>query len=102
MTQRELARHLGVTVRSVQNYESGAVTPYKHLRRIELLTRRRSGWILAADETDNALAASVAELHKALELHQALLSSHLSELQRQTQIMREQREARERRSRSAN
>ena len=50
LTQRELADGLGVTVRSVQLYESGSVIPYKHLRRIELLTQTRPGWILGEDK----------------------------------------------------
>jgi len=31
LTQRDLADQLGITTRSVQNYESGAIVPWRHL-----------------------------------------------------------------------
>lgn len=34
LTQQELADELGVTRRSVQGYEAGAVAPYRHLERL--------------------------------------------------------------------
>jgi DNA-binding XRE family transcriptional regulator len=34
LTQEELAERLGVTRRSVQGYEAGAVAPYRHLERL--------------------------------------------------------------------
>jgi DNA-binding XRE family transcriptional regulator len=34
LTQQELAEELGVTRRSVQGYEAGAVAPYRHLERL--------------------------------------------------------------------
>jgi transcriptional regulator with XRE-family HTH domain len=41
LTQRELAARLGVTPRSIQNYEAGIAIPYKHLRRIEAARKSR-------------------------------------------------------------
>ena len=37
LTQEELAERLGVTRRSVQGYEAGAVAPYRHLDRLAQL-----------------------------------------------------------------
>jgi transcriptional regulator with XRE-family HTH domain len=91
MTQRELADALGVTTRSIQHYEAGAVIPYKHMRRLELLTRTRPGWILA--ETDES-RESVALEHvwEVLERHRQLMIRHLEEMQRHTERLREFRE----------
>jgi transcriptional regulator with XRE-family HTH domain len=93
LTQRELAKQLGVTTRSIQNYESGAVVPYKHLRRIETLGRKRAGWLLAGDADDESLATTLEALHGALERHHSLLLEHLETLRRQTELLREQRQA---------
>ena len=96
LTQRELAAELGVTPRSVQNYESGAVVPYKHLRRIELLTRTRPGWIMGeSDQPD--LFVSVDAVHEALQRHQVLMAEHLEAMKQHTERLREQREATRRR-----
>src|ERR671920_317202 len=46
MTQRELADHLGLTPRSIQGYEAGAVVPYRHLRTIARLLGRDMTWLL--------------------------------------------------------
>ena len=92
LTQRELADRLGVTTRSVQNYESGAVIPYKHLRRIETLARKRVGWILAGDPVEDSVAATIVRLHEAMERHYALLQEHLETLRRETEHLREQRD----------
>ena len=92
LTQRELAERLGVTTRSIQNYESGAVVPYKHLRRIEVLAHKRVGWILAGDPTEDSVAETIARLEDVLHRHHALLQEHLETLHRQTDQLREQRE----------
>ena len=93
MTQRELADRLGVTTRSVQNYESGSIIPYKHLRRIEVLAHRRVGWILSGDGRDESASETLRQLEKTLERHYALLQTHLDTLHHQTDLLREQRDA---------
>jgi transcriptional regulator with XRE-family HTH domain len=97
LTQRELARRLGVTPRSIQNYESGAIVPYKHLRRIEVLAHKRIGWILAGDDGDDDMAQTLGRLENALDRHHALLQEHIETIRRQTELLRRQREAASRR-----
>jgi transcriptional regulator with XRE-family HTH domain len=95
-TQRELAAELGVTVRSIQNYEAGVVVPYKHLRRIETLTHRQPGWLLSG-AADGDVAQSVVHLQETLAQHQAILDEHLKMLRQQTELLRQQRVAGEER-----
>lgn len=95
LTQRELAERLGVTPRSIQNYESGAVVPYKHLRRIETLAHKRVGWILAGDGSESPLAETIDRLEGAMERHLTVLQEHLETLRREVTRLREQREYRE-------
>ena len=97
-TQSELAELLGITTRSVQNYESGAIIPYRHLARIETLTQRRHGWLLSDDATGGGLEDSVAELLDAMERHTALLRERLDALRHTTGRLKEQRESRQRRT----
>ena len=79
LTQRELAGQLGVTTRSVQNYEAGATVPWRHLRRIELVTHRRAGWLLqdGAAREESISPQAISELLGAMEEHQALLREQL-------------------------
>ena len=76
MTQAELAAALQVTVRSIQNYESGVSVPYRHLRTIESLTHKRPGWTLDGDG-DGALDAKIAALQETIETHQGAMELHL-------------------------
>jgi transcriptional regulator with XRE-family HTH domain len=46
LTQEEMGDLVGVSTRSWQGYESGAVVPYKHIRRIAEVTNRSPGWLL--------------------------------------------------------
>jgi transcriptional regulator with XRE-family HTH domain len=97
LTQAELAEQLGITTRSVQNYESGAIVPWRHLSRIEVLTRKRSGWLLRGED-GGELQVVLADLQRVMEQHQQLLQTHISALQRNTERLREQREARRQRT----
>lgn len=45
LTQPQLAAALGVSVRSVQNYEAGTTIPYKHFRRLEEMANKPPGWM---------------------------------------------------------
>lgn len=93
LTQRELAHRLGVTTRSIQNYESGAVVPYRHLRRIETLARKRVGWILAGDPSEDTVAARIVRLEEAIQQHYTLLQEHLEKLRQETAHLRDLSEA---------
>jgi len=86
---------LGVTTRSVQNYESGAIVPWRHLSNIETITRKRRGWLLREEDGKvNAIPseATVATLLDTMEQHQQRLVDHLRILRRNTERMRKQRE----------
>jgi transcriptional regulator with XRE-family HTH domain len=93
LTQHALAERLGVTTRSVQNYEAGVSIPYKHLRRIETLARKRPGWILASEPANQTLAETIEQLEAVMERHYSLLQEHLNTLHRQVELLRERREA---------
>jgi len=90
LTQNKLAERLGVTTRTIQNYEAGIAVPYRHLRTIELLARKRPGWILEGGE-DAELASTITALRDAMERHHILMESHLDEMRRHTGRLREQR-----------
>ena len=49
LTQKELAEALGVTRRSVQGYEAGAVVPYRHLHDLGRVLSRDPRSLLAGD-----------------------------------------------------
>ena len=50
MTQKELGSLVGVTQRSVANWEAGKVVPYRHLRVIEAAVGRPAAALLYKDE----------------------------------------------------
>jgi transcriptional regulator with XRE-family HTH domain len=92
LTQRELAALLGVTVRTIQNYEAGVAVPYRHLRTIESVGRKRPGWILEGGE-DSDLRATISSLQRAMEQHQELMQRHLQEMSVHMERLRAQRDA---------
>jgi PAS domain S-box-containing protein len=51
LTQKELAARVGVTQRSIQGYEAGAVVPYRHLDHLAEILGREAMWILTGDST---------------------------------------------------
>ena len=46
ISQRVLAAQLGVSVRTVQNYEAGRFTPFRHLDALSRLLGRSPSWLL--------------------------------------------------------
>jgi PAS domain S-box-containing protein len=62
VTQKELAKQLGVSVRSVQGYESGAVTPHRRLNHIAELLQTSVEWLLASQPLVFAGVGSVVTL----------------------------------------
>ena len=103
LTQQELAGLLGITTRSIQNYESGAIVPYRHLGHIELIASKRAGWLLREDGNGDGQERTLSDLIDAMERHQTLFGAHLQLLLQNTERLREQREAlgRRRRQRKA-
>lgn len=96
LTQRELAHELGVTTRSLQNYEAGAIVPWRHLRRIETVTHKRTGWLLDdGSGPGNAVSPhAISELLEAMEEHQALLREQLRLLRENTTELTQRRAGR--------
>ena len=67
LTQAELAARIGVAQRSIQGYESGAGTPYRHLRQLAEAVGRPAEWLLRGDGasagglSDSELSSRIAE-----------------------------------------
>jgi transcriptional regulator with XRE-family HTH domain len=97
LTQRALAQRLGISTRSVQNYEAGTVIPYRHLPRIESLTGKRPGWILTGDEGDADLRKTLDALQITIDKHASLLEDHQRMMRRQMRLLRDQRAVSEQR-----
>lgn len=53
LTQEELADLVGVSTRSLQGYESGAVIPYRHMAKIADVAQRPVAWLLHGDEAED-------------------------------------------------
>ena len=52
LSQRALAAELGVSLRTVQNYESGTFIPYRHFEALSRLVRRSPAWLLQGRRSD--------------------------------------------------
>lgn len=63
LSQRTLAAELGVSVRTMQNYEAGKFVPYRHLDALSRLLGRSPSWLLYGHERPESdrLLASVRE-----------------------------------------
>lgn len=96
LTQQELAQRLGVTMRSIQNYEAGAVIPYRYLRKIESLAFKPPGWILEGGDGGELLRRMAAH-QRAMKDHYALMQEHVKAMNQQLELLRRQREANQRR-----
>ena len=90
LAQRELAAQLGVTERTVQNYESGASPPHRHLHEIERATGASHAWVLYGDETGTPLTERAAGAREAAKDNQQVLAHLLETLSAQTQLLRDQ------------
>lgn len=58
MTQRDLAEAIGVSTRSLQNYENGTRVPWKLLRSIAEVTGVDFEWLLHGDDDSAETAMS--------------------------------------------
>ena len=61
LSQRALAAELGISIRTVQNYEAGKFLPYRHLDSLSRLLGRSSSWLLYGrdhPETADVIARS--------------------------------------------
>jgi len=71
LSQRALAAELGVSVRTMQNYEAGRFVPYRHLDALSRLLGKSSSWLLYGHEQPNTdqLLAEVRAQRKRLLLN---------------------------------
>ena len=96
LTQGQLAEQLGVTVRTIQNYESGRIVPYRHFRALEELGHVRRGWLLDG-ESGAGIGADLLPLLDALNTelvrNQAVMLERLEDLRRTIRELRERDEA---------
>lgn len=76
LTQEELGDLVGLSTRSVQGYEAGDVTPYKHLDKISEVVGRPVSWLLRGDEEidEEASGPRLARIEKQLAEIRGLLA----------------------------
>lgn len=65
LTQEELAGMASFSKRSLQDYESGLTIPYRHLRELGRLLKKRPEWFLYGDEAE-ADPSELAEVRRGL------------------------------------
>jgi transcriptional regulator with XRE-family HTH domain len=53
LSQRKLAAQLGVSLRTVQNYEAGRFVPYRHLDDLGRILGRSPFWLLHGGERED-------------------------------------------------
>ena len=61
LSQRALAGELGVSLRTIQNYEAGTFVPYRHLHTLGRVLGRNPSWLLYGfehEDVDRLLARS--------------------------------------------
>ena len=97
LTQRDLAESLGVTIRTIQNYESGSSAPHRHLHRIAALTGATRGWILYGDEVNTVLTGRLEAVKKSLHRENDVLAHQLETVLEQTHQLDEELAKRRRR-----
>lgn len=54
LKQEELAEMASFSKRSLQDYEGGVTIPYRHMRELAKLLKRREEWFLYGDDEDAA------------------------------------------------
>lgn len=70
LSQRAVAAELGVSVRTLQNYEAGRFVPYRHLDTLSALLGRSRAWLLYGNETRVVDELTAALRRQRLELHE--------------------------------
>ena len=72
LSQRALAAELGVSVRTLQNYEAGKFVPYRHLDVLSRVLGRQSSWLLYGRESHDVDRLLVTSRQQRLQLEQNL------------------------------
>ena len=92
LSQRELAARLGVTVRTLQNYESGRHIPYKYLHAIEGVTGAWPGWILHGEDSETPHGEKLSTILATLNEQRQVLAHQLQALRTQRVLLKQLRE----------
>jgi PAS domain S-box-containing protein len=66
LTQEELAERVGVTRRSIQGWEAGAIAPYRHLDELAAALGRRREWLVAEEPANDLPHGMPAEVKAVL------------------------------------
>jgi PAS domain S-box-containing protein len=85
LTQEELAVRVGVTRRSIQGYEAGSVSPYRHLDQLAEAVQRSQGWLLSDSHTGGRTLELPAELKAEL---RTLIREELASTLRRAELAR--------------
>ena len=94
LTQRDVATAVGVTVRSVQNWEADRTAPRRHLARAAVAVHRSPGWLLLGGETGSRTPTFAAALTEQVQLADELrerLATLETNMQRITDAMEQLR-----------
>jgi PAS domain S-box-containing protein len=83
LTQQELADRIGVTRRSVQGYESGAIAPYRHLDQLAAAVGQTHEWLVAEEPGNGTHPSLSLELKSEL---RDLIREELGEALREWQL----------------
>lgn len=77
MTQATLADLIGVSMRSIQDYEAGVTIPWKHLRGIAGATRKEVEWLLYGGAVKEDLRSLVEEMVERVRRIEEILEDRL-------------------------
>ena len=92
LTQEQLGDLINVTMRSVQNYESGGTIPWKHFQALSRVLDKPVEWFIHGEREDpdataearhDELLAQLRELHSRLDKLEALVSIETGKEDRQ-------------------
>src|SRR5215471_3863924 len=92
LTQRALAAELGVTTRTVINYEAGVTIPYKHFQRIEELTHVRRDWLLQGSGPPD-FGETFDRLERAMQNHRTLVETQVEIVATRLELLRDHGDA---------
>jgi HTH-type transcriptional regulator, cell division transcriptional repressor len=87
MSQNVLAARLGVSTRTIQNYESGKTGPYRHLRQIAQLADVTESWLAEGEGPSTPLRERIAALASRVHELEEVLAHNLDALRTQRELL---------------
>ena len=88
LTQEQLAEISSFSKRSLQDYEGGITIPYKHLRELSRILKRKPEWFLYGPEPDTQITDPILDRLDELLALRDPLTELLAELREQTKSRR--------------